>query len=139
MSNYRTSTLIIVLINLFALCNAQTNQDFKILNNSIDNLVPNKISVAQSFSDNLQTNGSEAQWAVTSLFYIYKEFLSSQDFNNCSFTPSCSVYGVECLKQHGMLKGGVMTMDRLTRCHGFTPSRYEKDYKNALLIDKVPE
>lgn len=32
--------------------------------------------------------------------------------------------------------GGIKTMDRLTRCNGLSPQKYEVDEKAKLLIDK---
>jgi putative component of membrane protein insertase Oxa1/YidC/SpoIIIJ protein YidD len=36
-----------------------------------------------------------------------------------------------------MVKGGVMTMDRLTRCNGLSPHNYEFD-KTAMLLKDDP-
>ncbi|WP_199800778.1 membrane protein insertion efficiency factor YidD [Streptomyces marianii] len=34
----------------------------------------------------------------------------------CPYTPSCSTYAVKALHQHGALRGGLLTLGRLTRC-----------------------
>lgn len=44
----------------------------------------------------------------------------------CRFTPTCSAYGIEALERHGALRGGVLTLRRIGRCHpwgrfGFDP------------------
>ncbi len=87
-------------------------------------------------------NTSEIQTAFSGLFLFYKTFISSQDLTVCTFTPSCSEYGILAVKSHGMIKGGMMTMDRLTRCNGLSPQNYEIDKKSMLLKDdprKEPE
>jgi hypothetical protein len=40
--------------------------------------------------------------------------------------PTCSCYGIEALKTHGLLKGGWLTLKRVLKCHplsagGFDP------------------
>ena len=40
--------------------------------------------------------------------------------HTCRFTPSCSVYALEALKQHGPVKGLWLTARRLARCHPIT-------------------
>lgn len=82
-----------------------------------------------------QNNKSEVEAAFSGLFLFYKTFISSQDQTVCTFTPSCSEFGILAIKKHGMVKGGVMTMDRLTRCNGLSPTNYEYDPKAKLLKD----
>ncbi len=82
-----------------------------------------------------QNNTNELQTAFSGLFLFYKTFISSQDLTVCTFTPSCSEYGILAIKAHGMVKGGLMTMDRLTRCNGLSPQNYEFDKKTFLLKD----
>lgn len=48
---------------------------------------------------------------------------------SCRFQPTCSVYAVEAFKQYGALKGLVLTLYRLARCHplggkGYDPPRW---------------
>lgn len=35
----------------------------------------------------------------------------------CRFEPSCSAYARQALWQHGLLRGGWLTLERLGRCH----------------------
>lgn len=35
----------------------------------------------------------------------------------CQFHPSCSEYGYQAIERHGMIKGGLLTVWRLLRCH----------------------
>ena len=81
-------------------------------------------------------NRNEVQYLFSGLFLFYKTFFSSQDLNVCTFTPSCSEYGILAVKKNGVFMGGIKTMDRLTRCNGLSPTKYEIDMKAKLLIDK---
>jgi putative membrane protein insertion efficiency factor len=98
---------------------------------------PKKKKVAEQYKESIQNNKSEIQYFISGLFYIYKDFFSSQDFNHCVFHPSCSVYCVESIKTKGIVKGGIKTFDRLTRCNGFSNEKYEKDYERKRLLDPV--
>ena len=35
----------------------------------------------------------------------------------CRFAPSCSQYGIEAVERFGALRGGMLTLRRLGRCH----------------------
>ncbi|MBN1949803.1 MAG: membrane protein insertion efficiency factor YidD [Bacteroidales bacterium] len=70
------------------------------------------------------STSNEANQIFSALFLIYKEFISSQDVDACVFTPSCSVYAMESIKEYGILIGICSALDRLTRCHGFAAGDY---------------
>ena len=84
-----------------------------------------------------KNNSNEVQYFFSGLFLFYKTFISSQDGQSCSFTPSCSEYGIMAVKKHGVLAGMVITFDRLARCNGLSPEKYIVDEKKHLLIDLV--
>jgi len=35
----------------------------------------------------------------------------------CRYEPSCSAYALEAVECHGALRGGVLSLGRLARCH----------------------
>ena len=44
----------------------------------------------------------------------------------CRFYPSCSAYALEALKSHGSIKGSLLLLHRISKCHpwgvgGFDP------------------
>jgi hypothetical protein len=80
-------------------------------------------------------NTNELQAIFSGLFLFYKYAISSQDYNKCSFTPSCSEYGLLSVKKHGVVVGIISTIDRLQRCNGLSPTKYEIDMDARLLID----
>lgn len=49
----------------------------------------------------------------------YRYLLSPVLGTNCRFEPSCSCYAHEAVVTHGALKGGLLSMRRLLRCHPF--------------------
>jgi putative component of membrane protein insertase Oxa1/YidC/SpoIIIJ protein YidD len=82
-------------------------------------------------------NTNELQWVLSGLFLAYKSFFSSQDYQSCSFHPSCSEFGLEAVKKLGVIRGLMCTCDRLTRCNGFSPDQYEIDMERRILKDPV--
>lgn len=72
------------------------------------------------------------------MFSTYKYLISSQSVQACHFQPSCSVYAVQCVEDHGYVKGTLMAFDRMLRCHPLALQQYELNMENGLAIDSVP-
>lgn len=47
----------------------------------------------------------------------YRFFLSPWLGSACRFEPTCSLYALDALHQHGALAGSYLTVGRLLRCH----------------------
>lgn len=43
----------------------------------------------------------------------------------CRFTPTCSAYAIEAIREYGALRGFYMSLRRLLRCHPFHPGGYD--------------
>jgi len=54
---------------------------------------------------------------VIALLDLYKRFLSPILPRACRFEPTCSVYAIGALQQHGALAGGALAVGRIGRCH----------------------
>ncbi len=55
--------------------------------------------------------------AVAGLFRLWQLTFSVVLPPSCRFTPSCSHYGIEALRRHGLLAGLWLTAARIARCH----------------------
>lgn len=53
------------------------------------------------------------------LVKAYRLLLSPWLGASCRFTPTCSVYAIEALEQHGAANGSYLTLKRLVRCQPF--------------------
>jgi len=45
--------------------------------------------------------------------------------SSCRFTPSCSEYSIEALKEYGAFKGSYLAIKRILKCHPFHPGGYD--------------
>lgn len=47
----------------------------------------------------------------------YRLFFSAWIGSSCRFEPTCSLYSIAALEQHGAAAGAYLTVARLARCH----------------------
>ncbi|NEU29637.1 membrane protein insertion efficiency factor YidD [bacterium LRH843] len=62
------------------------------------------------------------------IIFGYQKLISPLTPPTCRFYPTCSHYGIEAIKRFGALKGGWLTIKRISKCHPFHPGG----------IDEVP-
>ena len=58
---------------------------------------------------------------------FYQLCLSPFFVSRCRYTPTCSMYTIECLEKHGVLKGFWLGIKRISKCRpgsngGFDPT-----------------
>jgi putative membrane protein insertion efficiency factor len=52
---------------------------------------------------------------------FYRRFISPLLPRHCRYEPTCSTYALGALRTHGALKGTVLAVRRVARCHPFHP------------------
>lgn len=57
------------------------------------------------------------QQMLIGLVKAYRLLLSPWLGSACRFEPTCSVYSLQALQQHGAARGSYLTLRRLVRCH----------------------
>jgi putative membrane protein insertion efficiency factor len=60
-----------------------------------------------------------ARAAAVALICGYKIGIRPLLVGSCNYCPTCSDYGIESIRVHGLLRGGALTARRLLRCHPF--------------------
>lgn len=50
---------------------------------------------------------------------LYRKLASPINGSRCGFYPSCSTFGQQAVSEYGVVRGVMMTADRLTRCNVF--------------------
>lgn len=65
------------------------------------------------------------QTIVLGLIRFYQMFISPLLGSNCRFYPSCSQYSLEAVQKYGVLKGGWMGIQRISRCHPWHDGGYD--------------
>jgi hypothetical protein len=68
---------------------------------------------------------SPAAVALRGVVRLYQLTLSPLLPRACRFEPSCSRYAMEALARHGALRGGVLALKRLGRCHPWGGMGYD--------------
>ena len=51
---------------------------------------------------------------------FYRCFISPMTPPSCRFHPTCSAYALEAIETHGPVKGLLLALKRLSRCHPIT-------------------
>ena len=63
---------------------------------------------------------------------LYQLFISPLLGQNCRYLPTCSEYSVKSLKEHGLYRGSILSIKRISKCHpwgshGFDPVPKKND------------
>lgn len=64
-------------------------------------------------------------WPFIALIRIYQIVISPWLGPKCRYTPTCSQYGIEALRKHGVLKGLWLTAKRVASCHPWGGSGHD--------------
>ncbi|MFI4967955.1 MAG: membrane protein insertion efficiency factor YidD [Gammaproteobacteria bacterium] len=56
---------------------------------------------------------------------FYRYFISPLLGVRCRYEPTCSVYAIEAVQEHGSVKGGWLAAKRICRCHPLYAGGYD--------------
>lgn len=59
------------------------------------------------------------------MIVFYQKFISPFLMPSCRFYPSCSTYARLAFERYGILKGGILSVTRILRCHPLHPGGYD--------------
>jgi putative membrane protein insertion efficiency factor len=68
---------------------------------------------------------SIAALVLRALVRLYQLTLAALFPPSCRFEPSCSYYAMEALRQHGAMRGTVLTVRRVLRCNPWGGMGYD--------------
>lgn len=122
-----------IVIFLMLIANILFAQEISLKSTAQTLLTPNKNENRRD--DNLT---STPKIVTNAYLKFYQNHISPQNGNSCVFRPTCSEYARQSIAKHGLLKGIVLSTDRLTRCHSkaFYDSGYKRT-KNDFLYDPI--
>lgn len=64
-------------------------------------------------------------WVFSLPVRFYRVVFSPWVGHNCRYQPTCSAYALEALEKHGAVKGAVLALRRIGRCHPLGKSGYD--------------
>ncbi|MDD4834285.1 MAG: membrane protein insertion efficiency factor YidD [Lutispora sp.] len=59
------------------------------------------------------------------LIKIYQLIISPMSPGKCRFVPTCSNYTIEAVKKYGGIKGTILGIKRVLKCHPFNSGGYD--------------
>jgi uncharacterized protein len=57
------------------------------------------------------------RWLLLNLIRFYQRFISPLTPPSCIYSPTCSTYAYQAISKYGVLRGGMLALRRLARCH----------------------
>lgn len=70
--------------------------------------------------------------------YVYQNVLSKHISADCLFTPGCSEFSKQAIRENGLLKGTILTIDRVNRCNRIAALDL-KHYRVDPKINRYPD
>ncbi len=65
------------------------------------------------------------QFPFILLIRFYQVVISPLTPATCRFEPTCSHYSVEAIQKHGVFKGILLSIKRISKCHPWGKSGYD--------------
>ena len=59
------------------------------------------------------------KFLILNLIKLYQKL--PQPFPACRFSPTCSNYSYQAIDKYGILKGGLLSLKRIFKCHPLHP------------------
>lgn len=73
-------------------------------------------------------SGQRQSWVITVVLLpvrFYRFFISPLLGPRCRFEPSCSHYAEQAIVEHGIVRGAVLSLKRLSKCHPWHQGGYD--------------
>jgi putative component of membrane protein insertase Oxa1/YidC/SpoIIIJ protein YidD len=140
-STFKHLPLLLLTIGFFSMIFSVSNEEHdEIFDSLCGMLLEGSSDVAEPARLPIVLLNEESEFRMVSqaMIRMYQEFVSSQQTNVCVFEPSWSHFGQEAIQRYGLVKGVLLTADRLQRCNNFASQyRYGYDQTTGRLLDPV--
>lgn len=73
-------------------------------------------------ADQKSGSGEKIADTVQAAYGLFRPLLGPRA---CRFHPTCSEYGFQSIKKHGLFKGAFLSAARILRCHPWNPGGYD--------------
>jgi putative membrane protein insertion efficiency factor len=84
----------------------------------------------------MKKDGFYGENIVTLLIKFYRKFISPLKKPCCRFTPTCSQYALDAVREYGVIFGLSLTLWRVLRCNPFCKGGYDPVPENPFKKDK---
>jgi len=126
MQNFGTICFFILCFSFYS--NAQTKTDISLIQTAINQSAEDTYNTKKSSL--LKKTSNPFKVASFIMLSFYQKIISEQISAGCEFDMSCSNFGINSIKEFGVLKGIGLTADRLTRCNGVAQYKTENHLIN---------
>ncbi len=93
-------------------------EDFTLINNSPTfHIEKRKVEYLFAHEKSFIKKYNPVSLLLGSSLYIYQKYISPQLSGSCLYQPSCSSFSMQAIRTFGLLKGTLVTADRLMRCN----------------------
>jgi uncharacterized protein len=69
--------------------------------------------------------GAPVRMVLIGLIHVYRLVFSGSLGGQCRFSPTCSHYAEDAIREHGAFRGSLMAAWRIARCGPFTDGGYD--------------
>ena len=93
--------------------------DLQLIDSTMKQQMPHNHKRAYIFKDQHKTikNCNPVSLLYGGTLYVYQNYISQHFSANCLYDPSCSDFSKQVVREFGLIKGGLLTFDRLNRCN----------------------
>ena len=65
------------------------------------------------------------RWLFLNLIRFYQRYISPLKPPSCIYSPTCSHYAYQAISKYGVLKGSLLAVRRIARCHPWAQGGYD--------------
>ena len=125
MKRYAGAVIIVVVIILFSNSIKAQQIDFitdlNIINKKLSEKLPDPYKRPYIYKDepSLIKKINPVNIMFGGTLYVYQNLISKQISSGCLYTPSCSEFSKNAVREYGLMKGVILSADRVYRCNGY--------------------